>query len=93
MGDPIRRRYRVTGRVQGVGFRAWAVRRALELPLRGVIRNAADGSVEVEVEGGADALRRLEELLRRGPSLARVQSVTPLDPTDRVLADGFEIVR
>lgn len=87
-----RRRFRVSGRVQGVGFRAWAVRRARELPVRGVVRNAADGSVEVEAEGAADALRRLEELLRRGPTLARVQAVKRLEPTDRRLGAGFDVV-
>jgi acylphosphatase len=87
----LRRRYRVSGRVQGVGFRAWAVRRARELPVRGLIRNASDGTVEVEAEGAADAIRRLEELLRRGPALARVQGVTRLEPTEDGLPDGFDV--
>ena len=87
----IRRHYRVAGRVQGVGFRAWAVRRARELPVRGLIRNANDGTVEVEAEGDADAMRRLEELLHRGPALARVTDVSRLEPTERRLSDGFDV--
>jgi acylphosphatase len=63
----------VQGRVQGVGYRANARERAQRLGLRGFVKNQADGSVYLEVEG---SLRDLEEMLtwcRRGPVFARVE--------------------
>jgi acylphosphatase len=89
--ERTRRRYRVAGRVQGVGFRAWTVRRARELGLRGLVRNHQDGWVEVEAEGATGALERLEELLRRGPPLALVRDVKVVTPSQRDLPDGFEL--
>ncbi|PZQ18238.1 MAG: acylphosphatase [Rhodanobacter denitrificans] len=69
------RRYCVTGRVQGVSFRAWTRDRALSLGLAGHARNLADGSVEVLACGGAEALAALEAWLRQGPPAARVEAV------------------
>jgi len=68
-------RARVTGRVQGVGFRYSAVREALRLGLRGWVRNAGDGSVEVEAEGASPALEDFLAWLRRGPPGAYVVDV------------------
>ena len=65
----------IHGRVQGVGFRYFVVRRAAELGLAGWVRNRADGAVEVEAEGGRDALETLVEAARRGPQGARVLAV------------------
>lgn len=87
----MRKRFRVTGRVQGVGFRVWTLRRARELGLRGSVRNDADGSVVVEAEGASSALDRLDELLRRGPALAVVREVLTLPPTDTPLPEDFDI--
>jgi acylphosphatase len=86
-----RRLLRVVGRVQGVGFRAWTVRRASQLGLRGRVRNLADGSVEIEVSGDHDAVARLIEVLRRGPSSALVRAVHEGSPGDHPLPDAFEI--
>lgn len=69
------RRYRVVGRVQGVGFRWWTQRVASELELVGRVRNASDGSVDIRAGGRKDALERLEVALRRGPPSARVEVV------------------
>ena len=67
---------RITGRVQGVGFRWWVRRHAEELGLVGWVMNADDErSVEVVAEGPATALADLERLLKAGPSGARVESV------------------
>jgi acylphosphatase len=66
----------VTGRVQGVGFRWWAVRQAEALQLVGWVMNANDDrSVELVAEGEPGALAELERRLRAGPSGARVDSV------------------
>lgn len=68
-------RFFVSGRVQGVCFRASARDEALRLGLCGYAMNLRDGRVEVFAEGAADALGRLEQWLRHGPPLARVDAV------------------
>jgi acylphosphatase len=65
---------KITGRVQGVGFRWSAREAAIRLSLRGWVRNAVDGSVEVHFEGTPSAVERFSEWLRRGPPGARVDS-------------------
>lgn len=68
-------RWLVSGRVQGVGFRAATRREALRLGLSGHARNLPDGRVEVAAAGAPHALRALREWLARGPALARVDAV------------------
>ena len=65
----------IHGRVQGVGFRFSACERALQLGLRGWVRNRRDGSVEVMAAGDTDALRAFEAWLHHGPPAARVERV------------------
>ncbi|WP_407925531.1 acylphosphatase [Geminicoccus flavidas] len=72
-------RLRITGRVQGVGYRDWLVGQAVELRLTGWVRNRPDGSVEAHAEGPAAALERLADRCRRGPRLARVDGVQVSD--------------
>jgi len=66
---------RVSGMVQGVGFRYFTERVAQEIGLVGYVRNCRDGSVEVVAEGEMEALRHLLRYLKRGPSGARVERV------------------
>lgn len=75
-------RYHVRGRVQGVGYRYFALKRAEELGLSGFVRNMPDGSVEVIAEGDDARLSQLEAQLKQGPSFARVEGVErlPLEP-------------
>ena len=68
-------RFLVTGRVQGVWFRASTAKYAASLGLTGYAENLADGSVEVFAQGEDSALRSLELWLDTGPPLARVDSV------------------
>ena len=68
-------RFIVTGRVQGVFFRASTREQALRLGLSGSASNRADGSVEVIASGDEAALVELERWLHRGPPAARVDSV------------------
>lgn len=84
---------RVTGRVQGVGFRWWTLMMAREIGVRGTVRNAADGSVEVRVAGSADAVHVFLDLLRRGPPGARVAALTETDDPGGDLPATFEITR
>lgn len=67
---------RVFGRVQGVGFRAWTVRQALDLNLKGFVRNRRDGSVEILAEG--EQVSELFLRCQRGPVFARVDRVEPV---------------
>ena len=69
------RRWLVSGRVQGVGYRAFAARTAHGLGLSGGTSNLPDGRVLVVAEGPAHALDRLEAALWDGPRFARVQRV------------------
>ncbi len=69
------RRWLVSGRVQGVGFRAFAARTARGLGLTGGVSNLPDGRVLVVAEGPAHAIDRLEAALWEGPRFARVQRV------------------
>jgi acylphosphatase len=72
----VARSVRVTGRVQGVFFRAWSQGQARELGISGWIRNCPDGSVEAHLNGDEDAVARMVERMRHGPSDARVDAVT-----------------
>ncbi len=73
--DTEARRWLVSGRVQGVGYRAFAARTARGLGLNGGASNLPDGRVLVVAEGPAHALDRLEAALWDGPRFARVQRV------------------
>ncbi len=79
-----RRRFVVSGRVQGVGYRAFAARVARSLRLSGGALNLEDGRVEVRAEGPVHALDRLEAALAEGPRLSRVDgvAVSPVSPRD-----------
>jgi acylphosphatase len=85
---------RVTGRVQGVGFRWWVRGQAEALQLRGWVMNADDErSVELVAEGARSSLDELERLLRIGPSGARVESVDAHRSTASGEFDRFGIMR
>jgi acylphosphatase len=70
------RRFVVSGKVQGVFFRASTVRIAEQLKLRGFVRNLPDGRVEVLALGDNAALEALARWLRDGPPRANVTAVT-----------------
>jgi acylphosphatase len=65
----------IGGRVQGVGFRWFAVEQAQLEGVSGFVRNLPDGRVEAIVEGDADSVDRVERALRRGPRGSRVEHV------------------
>jgi acylphosphatase len=69
----------VTGRVQGVSFRASTAREARRLGLVGWVKNRADGGVELEAEGPDDRIDTLVAWCREGPPAARVTSVAVED--------------
>jgi len=73
---------RVSGRVQGVGYRAWTVDQAQALNLSGWVRNLPNGDVEAVFSGPASDVDAMVAACRRGPALARVANVmvTPAEP-------------
>ena len=71
----VSRRYRVIGRVQGVGFRDWLLREARAHGLAGWVRNRQDGSVEALLSGDEAAVRDVLSACRRGPPLAWVDEL------------------
>jgi len=87
----IARRFIVKGRVQGVGYRFFAIRAARRLGVTGTVRNLADGAVEAIAEGTTDAVAEFRAELWRGPSYADVTTVeeTEIKATGRYT--GFDV--
>lgn len=88
----LKRGFRITGRVQGVYYRAWSRGVANELGLRGTVRNRTDGSVEVRVMGTPGAVTNFEARLWEGPTAASVESVEPLESADVLPTGPFQIL-
>ncbi|HEY8161409.1 MAG TPA: acylphosphatase [Methylocystis sp.] len=86
-------RFFVTGRVQGVGFRAFLVREANALGLAGWTRNRLDGSVEALAAGSEEAIAAFVEAARRGPRASLVGSLReePVDASEFAGVEGFEM--
>jgi acylphosphatase len=82
-------RFLVTGKVQGVFFRASTRAQAERLGLRGHARNLPDGRVEVVAAGTADAVEQLAAWLQHGPPEARVDALQrePVEPG--LAGEGF----
>ncbi|HET9662889.1 MAG TPA: acylphosphatase [Burkholderiales bacterium] len=72
----ITRNLRITGHVQGVGFRMYMVRKAHELGVTGWVRNRRDGSVEAVVQGAPAAVEAMVAWARRGPPGAMVHDLS-----------------
>jgi acylphosphatase len=75
-------RLRITGGVQAVGYRAWAIEAATGLGLSGWVRNRFDGTVEVLASGDEEAITAMIEACRRGPPAARVTNVAVAEAED-----------
>jgi acylphosphatase len=82
---------RITGRVQGVGFRDWTAREARLLGLSGWVRNEPDGSVAALLVGPDDAVAAMLERLWKGPRLAAVSDVTAQAVSITEIPTGFRI--
>jgi acylphosphatase len=65
----------IRGRVQGIGYRAWAEVTALELGIEGWIRNCRDGSVEAVLAGSEEAVLTMIEACRDGPPGAHITAI------------------
>ncbi len=87
----ITKHYLISGRVQGVGFRAFTERSARLLGLMGWVRNLEDGRVEAVATGGMDLLQEFEMRLRQGPSHGRVDALVVDTWKSAVENDGFSV--
>lgn len=83
---------KISGRVQGVGYRYHTRQKAEQLGLKGTVRNEVDGSVYAEIEGAEAALQAMIEWCRRGPPPARVEAVDVQPGAEKGYV-AFEILR
>lgn len=89
---PTAVRLRVSGRVQGVGFRWFVMKRAAELQVAGWVRNLPDGGVEVVAKGSPGEIDALTAAVVAGPRLARVDNVEKSNiPLDAIAGNSFEV--
>ena len=91
-GEPVEaRRWLIRGRVQGVGYRTYAQRRAEGLGLSGFVMNLKDGRVRARAEGSRALIQDFVRELEKGPPLSRVEKVTVrwLAPTGRFASFGI----
>jgi len=79
---------RITGRVQGVGYRYWTEQTARRLGLDGWVRNRSDGSVEALIAGEGAAVAEMLAAFRQGPPHSRVSGVATA-PADGPAETGF----
>ena len=87
----VARRFRIGGRVQGVGFRYFTEAAAAREGIAGWVRNSPDGGVEISAEGDAEALERFERSIRHGPPHARVDRVDVDDMIPTGQETGFTV--
>ena len=71
----IKKRFRIYGHIQGVGFRYFTWQYALKIGVTGFVRNLADGSVEVVAVGSESQIEALDAWLQEGPRTAIVDDV------------------
>ena len=87
----VARQIRVSGRVQGVGYRASLQHEARERGVSGWVRNRSDGSVEALLRGSTEAVEALIAWARRGPPGARVTNVAVIAMDELPAHAGFEL--
>jgi len=87
----VAKRFLISGRVQGVGYRYFVQDHAAAEGVHGWVRNLPDGRVEAVVEGDEESVLRVERAIRRGPSHAHVENVAVEAAVPSGRATGFSI--
>jgi len=82
----------IEGRVQGVGYRAFAHQNAIGEGLSGWVQNLSDGRVELEVQGPRERIESLLVTLKKGPSFAQVDRLHVNWVNARTDSEGFRII-
>jgi acylphosphatase len=82
MSDKVEAHIKITGRVQGVGFRYWTIKEAKKRNLSGWVRNRRDGSVEVFFSGNQEDVSSMLSVCKKGPVFSKVVSITPVSTKD-----------
>jgi len=80
----------ISGRVQGVFFRAHAKEKASELGLSGWVRNLDDGRIEAVFKGAKEKVEEMVRWCKKGPATAKVESIKRLKAKEKGI-EGFEI--
>jgi acylphosphatase len=83
---------KVRGKVQGVFFRASTKEKALELGVKGIVRNEPDGSVYIEAEANSDIMEVFIQWCHKGPAYARVDEVL-VNQSELKNFSSFEVIR
>lgn len=93
--DKIQKQLRITGRVQGVGFRHFTRQNARELGISGWVKNLRNGDVEAMLQGDANSVEKMTKRLKSGPVAARVDEIREVARDDKSgkPMDGFIVKR
>lgn len=91
MNVEVQYEVKISGRVQGVGFRYYVKERADKFNIRGWVKNLSDGSVGVTACGEEVEMESFLDHLRRGPSLARVTHIAIHKISEPVSFDDFSV--
>lgn len=91
MSDKIRKHVFVSGRVQGVGFRASARNKAQGLNVNGWVKNLHDGRVEAVIEGDPDAVQQMIRFFKKGPRMSKVTDYEINDETPKENLNTFSV--
>ncbi len=78
----ITKHVKISGMVQGVGFRAWTHKEALGQNITGWVKNCDDGTVEVSLEGETEIIHEMIEKLRLGPKFSKVERLEILSEAE-----------
>src|SRR5699024_4623242 len=84
------KKYNMTGKVQGVGFRRWIRKKALESDLYGYAQNLRDGSLDVVVAGDEVMVNKFRDTCKQGPKASKVKEISEA-MWERPIKIGFEI--
>jgi acylphosphatase len=85
----VSKRIRITGRVQGVGYRAWTMSQASQYNIAGWVRNRSDGSVEAQLQGSEELIKAMIKDCYDGPLMAHVSNIEISDSSPESLS-GFD---